>query len=405
MKEKFESSRRKSLLISITAFVASTVIIVIGSSLISENKQKESKLEMPKIKYIDADKMEKDSFKETFGKELTSMQQKQQKTDKQIEELINMMKKRQEKEVLEKNKEEIKENKSNSILNNLDIKIPPLNEINNETTAGTDNKPPSKMEVAVENDLLIIDTSSQKDNELPSQEEQKTIKKKKKRITIPAGSFVKSILINGLDAPAGANAKSEPHPVILRVTHNANLPNKYKSDIKECRVIASGYGELSSERAIIRAENLSCIGYDGTKYESKGEAFGFITGEDGKIGLSGRVVTKQGAILARTLVAGFVEGLGKVYQDSVTTVNTSGIGITSTVDPNKATQAGIYSGIGEGAKKLSEYYLKLNDQMFSIVEINVGRRGDLLFNKTVVIEEIEDDDIEDNELKEVKNEK
>ena len=110
------------------------------------------------------------------------------------------------------------------------------------------------------------------------------------------------------------------------------------------------------------------------------------------------MVTKQGAILARTMAAGFIEGMGQVFKESSSTVNTSGIGVTSTIDPNKATQVGIYSGVGEGAKKLSEYYLKLNDQMFSIIEINVGREGDILFNKSITLEEISENS-EEGQLK------
>jgi conjugal transfer pilus assembly protein TraB len=393
MKEKFEPTKKKQLLISATALAAGFIVIVVGSSLLSGDAQKQKELkqlEMPKVKYIDSDKIEKDSFKETYGKELTSIQQKQIETEKQLKELIRVLDEKNKKEFDKKNEQFTNNNSSNNMLNGLDIGIPPLETIeNNLNSQQNETTEASKIEIKVEDNLLVVDNNIQnsEDNDLIQNKEQQK-EKKKRKITIPAGSFAKATLLNGLDAPANANAKNEPHPVILRITHNANLPNKYKADIKECRATAGGYGELSSERAIIRVENLICIANDGTTYESKGEVVGFVTGEDGKIGLSGRVVTKQGAILARTMAAGFVEGMGQVFKESSSSVNTSGLGVTSTIDPNKATQVGIYSGVGEGAKKLSEYYLKLNDQMFSIIEINVGRQGDVMFNKTVVLEEI-----------------
>ena len=397
MKEKFESSKKEQWIISATALAAGFIVIVLGSSLLSGDAQKEKEkkiLEMPQVKYLDADKLEKDSFKETYGKQLTSVQQKQDQLDKQLKDLNRLLEENKRKEIEKINDEKQVDNfSSNNILNNLVTQIPPLEDMQRDINSQENSTESSKIEVKVEDGFLMIDGKESNEDDLNlSQNQNKNSQNltKKKKITIPAGSFAKVILLNGLDAPAGANAKSEPHPVILRITNNANLPNNFKSDIKECRAVAGGYGELSSERAIIRVEGLVCIANDGTTYESKPDTFGFVTGEDGKIGLAGRVVTKQGAILARTMAAGFVEGLGEVFKESSSTVNTSGIGVTSTIDPNKATQVGLYSGVGKGAEKLSEYYLKLNDQMFSIIEINVGREGDVLFNKTVVLEEIKE---------------
>ena len=66
MKEKFESSKKKQWIISATALAAGFIVIVLGSSLLSGDAQKEKEkkiLEMPQVKYLDADKLEKDSFK------------------------------------------------------------------------------------------------------------------------------------------------------------------------------------------------------------------------------------------------------------------------------------------------------------------------------------------------------
>ena len=41
--------------------------------------------------------------------------------------------------------------------------------------------------------------------------------KKPKQIIVPAGSFVKGRLLNGLDAPSSGAAKSSPHPVAIQI--------------------------------------------------------------------------------------------------------------------------------------------------------------------------------------------
>lgn len=402
MVEKFEKNKKKQLLLSVTAFVGAVTIIIIGSTLLSSNKHNDKKeIELPNVKYIDSVKIEKDAFKETYGNELTILKKKQDQSDKMITELKRTLEDGKKKEIDNRQKD----NQStpflggkNEILNGMDIKIPPLEEVEKSIiNAKNDEKnyKETQIETKVENDLLIVDSSSNKDsekdlaNEVSKEKEKNEKAKKEIKFTIPAGSFVKSILLNGLDAPTSGNAKEEPHPVVLRILDNAILPNRFKADIKECAVVAGGYGELSSDRAIIRAETLSCVGKDGSIYESEGNSIGFITGEDGKIGLSGRVVSKQGAILARTMAAGFIEGMGQVFKESSQTINTTGMGTTSTLDPNKATQIGIYGGVGEGAKKLSDYYLKLNDQMHPVVEINIGRKCDIIFIKQVVLKKIE----------------
>jgi conjugal transfer pilus assembly protein TraB len=87
------------------------------------------------------------------------------------------------------------------------------------------------------------------------------------------------------------------------------LPNRVRGDYRECFVIAAGYGDISSERAYLRTESLSCVRSDGAVLELRIQ--GSVYGEDGKVGLRGRLVTKQGQMLANALLAGVVSGIGQ----------------------------------------------------------------------------------------------
>jgi conjugal transfer pilus assembly protein TraB len=62
-------------------------------------------------------------------------------------------------------------------------------------------------------------------------------------------SFTRGTLLGGLDAPTGGQAQSNPHPVLIRLSDNAVLPNRFRGEYRECFVIAAGYGDISSERA------------------------------------------------------------------------------------------------------------------------------------------------------------
>lgn len=196
-------------------------------------------------------------------------------------------------------------------------------------------------------------------------------------------SFVRAILIGGIDAPTGGQAQSNPHPVLLRLVDNAVLPNGFRSDVKECFAIAAGYGDISAERAYIRGETLSCVRSSGASIEVAANFS--IFGEDGKYGVRGRLVTKQGQMLANALMAGIVGGLGQgLAQDNISTVTTPA-GSLSTVDSGKALQAGMSSGVGKAMDRLAQYYIKLAEQTFPVIEIDAGRQVDIVMTRGVRI--------------------
>ena len=75
--------------------------------------------------------------------------------------------------------------------------------------------------------------------------------------------LISLLLLGGLDAPTGGQAQRNSQPVLLRLMDNAVLPNQFRSKVKECFVVGAGFGDVSSERAYIRTESLSCITRDG----------------------------------------------------------------------------------------------------------------------------------------------
>jgi conjugal transfer pilus assembly protein TraB len=373
---KFRSEKLKSLIFMATLTVLLITVVMISSALVSDvatqEDPKKKAVSDVVIQYDNAVKVEENSFKQTYGDKLNMLEQNNQELSKNIAEIMSML-------------SEQKQTPSiNSFTNDTAPQV-------NQNQAFSNFEPPKVEEpkpiktVPVTSTLTIIadPIKEEKKEEVKDKET-----KKPKQIIVPAGSFVKGRLLNGLDAPSSGAAKSSPHPVAIQIIDKSILPNKFRADIKDCVAIGSGYGELSSDRAILRVENLSCVKKDGTSITSKGSSIGYVTGEDGKIGLSGRVVSKQGAILARALVAGFAEGMAKVFTQSNTYVATSANGTVSTPDPNKAFESSMYGGAAEASKKVAEYYLKLNDEMFPIVEIAVGRKCDIIFTKPIIFEEV-----------------
>lgn len=199
---------------------------------------------------------------------------------------------------------------------------------------------------------------------------------------VSAGAIFSGTLLTGMDAPCGQAARRDPFPVLLRVKKEAILPNRFNADVRECFLIASGYGDISSERAYLRSERLSCIRQDGKALENRVEMF--ATGEDGKAGIRGRLVSKQGVIIGRALVAGFMQGFSQMFgKTPVMTLNIPQNGLQQATPFQRnlskdAVEAAGIAGVGNALDNLSKYYLDMAKDMFPVVEIDAGRQVDFI---------------------------
>ncbi len=215
----------------------------------------------------------------------------------------------------------------------------------------------------------------------------KTAKKKKEPTTyLPAGSFMRAVLLSGLDAPTtGGKSSAEPYPVLLGVTDLSVLPNLFKMNLKECFVIGAGLGNISDERAYIRTETLSCVRTDGKVIEvgMKGQ----VMGEDGKLGLRGRLVSKQGQQIAMAIFAGTLSGIATAVKPTSSTTLQLTTGDTNThtnfsrPDTSDVLQSAGLGGTGKALEMVAQYYMRMAERLFPIIEINAGREVELVLLK------------------------
>lgn len=206
-----------------------------------------------------------------------------------------------------------------------------------------------------------------------------------------ASSMFEGQLLNGMDAPTDQSAKQNPVPAVVRVKSEAILPNLFNvPDVQECFVSVAGYGDLSDERAKMRTEMLSCVvpsktpGAPPRIIEAKVE--GYVVGEDGRVGMRGRLVSKQGQLIAKTLLAGVLSGFGDAIKpQSIQGLNLNPTGTvdTQTYDGSTIAKSGLAQGLSDTAKSVSEYYLRLADQMMPIVEVDAGRKVTVVLLKGV----------------------
>lgn len=199
-------------------------------------------------------------------------------------------------------------------------------------------------------------------------------------------SFTRAVLLGGMDAPTGGQAQRDPVPVLLKLADNAFLPNAYRSAVKDCFVVAEGFGDVSAERAYLRTQLLSCVLKNGQSLEVpiKGSVFG----EDGKNGMRGRLITKQGAILTNALLSGIAAGIGQGFAGSaqVTSINPLGSTTTSSTVPQDILRSGLGTGVARAMDRLAQYYINLAERTFPVIEIDAGRVVDIVITQGVTLD-------------------
>ena len=198
-------------------------------------------------------------------------------------------------------------------------------------------------------------------------------------IVLPAGSIISGTLITGMDASSSSSAKREPFPALLRIKAEAILPNRFRMDITDCFIVSSGYGDLASERAYMRAEAISCVKDDGSVLESRIDAY--AVGEDGKAGVRGRLVSKEGQLIAKSLMAGFLSGISNAMKPArvpTLSLNPQSNYQVERPDLGVLGQESALGGISSATAEIAKYYLEMARNMFPIVEVDAGRKIDFV---------------------------
>ncbi len=200
--------------------------------------------------------------------------------------------------------------------------------------------------------------------------------------TIPAGTFAKATLLGGVDASTSIGSQNDPRPVLLRVTDKGNLPRRFKSDLKACHVLASAYGDLSSERVYMRLEKLTCTERE-TGEISETEVSGYIVGEDGRAGVRGTVADRAGPVMRNSLIGGFLSGMGNYFgaQSQRAAFPVSPFGQANALSPQQMLSSGAATGVSGALDRYAEFFIKRAEQLQPVLQIAAGRGVDIVFTQ------------------------
>ena len=237
---------------------------------------------------------------------------------------------------------------------------------------------------------------------VPNQIQRKTFsydkgKKAKSLPYIPSGSFAKSTLIEGADANASVTGNESTVPMQLRITGRVEMPNSKTYDLTGCFVGLEAWGDVSSERAIVRTRNISCIKGDKTIDQPINGHVSFM----GKNGVKGEVVMRNGKILGWAWGAGFVDGIGQGMERA--SQPAVGLGATASVGAGDVLKMGVGGGASKAAQTLSEYYIKRAEQYHPVIPIGAGNEVTVVFQDGFQLKTIEELEAEKNGQQQAQN--
>ncbi len=202
---------------------------------------------------------------------------------------------------------------------------------------------------------------------------------------IPETAYLKGVLLGGISVSTSMGSQQEPVPVVIRVTESGNLPKNFEVNLKQCRILGSSYGDISSERAVIRLETMICEDEELEQIVTTKIA-GIVYGDDGMNGIKGKVVQTSNKLVKNAMVGGMLSGLSQNLQGQGQMAITS-LGALSTQKQGvgETLKNSSLSGASNAAEKIADYYLKQAESMSPVLLIAGGAKVDIVFTKGVTI--------------------
>lgn len=199
---------------------------------------------------------------------------------------------------------------------------------------------------------------------------------------IPAGAYAKATIISGVDASVGISSQSDPRPVLLRVQSPAMSSvydgNVQKTDLTGCLITGAASGDLSSEKVYVKLITMTCGKSEELLTEI--QVKGYVAGQ-GKSGVRGDVISREGDLVAKTFLAGLVSGFGHGLAEKVAPPLNFSNGLTTqgSLTTEDVVKKGLGKGIASSSDKLSDIFVNKIEQYQPVISIPSGIDVEVVF--------------------------
>ena len=187
-------------------------------------------------------------------------------------------------------------------------------------------------------------------------------------VRLPIGSTVTGELMTGAFA---TKARGDALPVLVQLRSAYSGPNDTEIPLEDCLLIGKATADISSVRARVEAVSLSCVLPDGTAFERV--VRGYLTGEDGTLGVPGKWEFRSGRWLANLLSAMGTAAAG-VYADVAIAEALAGANILGSVSTSDTTE------------RIQEFFLQRAEEILPVVWVESGTPVYLVMLEGVTID-------------------
>jgi len=200
---------------------------------------------------------------------------------------------------------------------------------------------------------------------------------KKDERYVPSGTFVPAVILGGADADAGVNGQSKNNGVMLfKLVQNGTLPNGGHSRMKGCFVTGSAWGDVSSERAYVVLDKLSCARPGEPIIDRPVTGWAFF---GGKVGIKGKPMMRDNKTMAWAGLGGIMSGISSAAQYTQSILTMSPLGAASAVP---TTNMGAYTMLGGGAKgsdMLAGHFVRRAELFHPVIQVGAGNLVTIVF--------------------------
>ena len=212
----------------------------------------------------------------------------------------------------------------------------------------------------------------------------------KKRRYVPSNTSVRAVLLGGADADASVNGQSNNNGVMLfKFLDNGTMPNGARSYLQGCRVSASSYGDISSERAYATLYKLSCAKKGESIIDKPVTGWVFF---GGKVGIKGVPLMRDGKVVTWAGVSGGLSGVAQAAQAAQSIQNFTPFGATSVLPSDRVAGFAGLGGASKAAEQLSNYYIKRAEQYHPVIQVGAGNVATIVFKDGFYLESEEENE-------------
>jgi conjugal transfer pilus assembly protein TraB len=201
---------------------------------------------------------------------------------------------------------------------------------------------------------------------------------------VPSGTFVRAVVLGGADADASVNGQSKNNGVMLfKLLQPGTLPNGQHSNLQGCFVTASSYGDISSERAYVVLDKLSCAHPGEPIIDKSVTGWAFF---GGKVGIKGVPLMRDNKVMQWAGISGAMSGIASAAQYSQSVQSISALGSATSVPSGNIAPYAAYGGASKAAEVLSNYYVKRAEQYHPVIQVGSGNLVTIVFKDGFYLE-------------------